>query len=71
MQDKRPPKDSNRIRIHQHMSGGWVWRLLTPDGHVAQESESFGDDRAACEDDAKKQGLPVVGLMRKRGESPE
>jgi len=71
MQGKAPPKFSNRIRVHREISGGWVWQLLTPDGHIVQQSAPFGEDRDGCEDDAKRQGFPVVGLSRKRGESPE
>ena len=47
----------------------WVWRLVTPDGHVANESEPFGD-RASCEASALEQGLPVVGLTRAARNSP-
>jgi len=43
----------------------WIWELVTPDGHVAQESKPF-DDRAVCEADAKQQGLPVEGLAKFR-----
>jgi hypothetical protein len=43
----------------------WVWELVMPDGHVVQESDSF-KDRADCENDAIKQGLPVEGMSRAR-----
>ena len=56
---------SNRIKVRSTMSRGWIWELLTPDGHVAASSEVFGD-RAACEADARKQGLPITGLRKGR-----
>jgi hypothetical protein len=66
---KASDKFSNRVDVRQSIQDGWVWQLVTPDGHVVQQSDSFGDDRDACEHDARRQGFPVVGLRRKRGES--
>jgi hypothetical protein len=54
---------SNRIRVRSTIGRGWVWELLTPDGHVASGSDPFVD-RAACEADALEQGLPVAGLRK-------
>ncbi len=54
---------TNRIRVYKDLKGMWVWDLLTPDGHVVQQSEPF-EDRATCENQAKEQGLPVRGLSR-------
>ena len=60
---------SNRIRVHLSMKGGWVWELVTSDGHVVQQSDSFVD-RTLCEAEADQQGLPVEGLARRRARSP-
>ena len=62
---------SNRIRVHRDMRGVWVWQLVTPDGHIVRQSEPFGEDRDACEADAKRQGLPIEGLARKKRVQPE
>lgn len=61
---KPSDKWSNRIRVRSNMNGGWIWELVMPDGHVAQQSESFAD-RGLCEAEAKQQGLPVQGLSRR------
>src|SRR3954471_3289217 len=68
----RPKAGTARIRIHQTMKRGWVWEFVTDDGHVAHQSEPFAE-REACETDAMKQGLPVVGLRRllKRRSKPQ
>jgi hypothetical protein len=60
---------SNRIRVRSTLGRGWVWQLLTPDGHVASSSDVFVD-RDACEADARKQGLPVTGLRKGRQSKP-
>lgn len=44
---------SNRIKVRSTLRGGWVWDLLTADGHVASSSDAFGS-RDACEVDALK-----------------
>ena len=62
---RRTTAQGNRIRVHRDMNGAWVWRLITPDGHIVHESEPF-EDRDACEVDALRQGAPVDGLSRKR-----
>ena len=59
----------NRIRVRRTIKHVWVWELVTPDGHVASRSGAF-DDRALCEAEAKRQGLPVKGLARRRTKSP-
>lgn len=54
---------SNHIRIRHTAAGSWVWELVTSDGHVAGSSAGTAD-RAACEAEAREQGLPVKGLRR-------
>lgn len=48
----------------------WVWELVLPDGHVAQQSELF-EDRADCEKAAREQGLPIEGMSRPRAAEDE
>ena len=42
------------------MTHQWVWELVTDDGHVAYLSQGY-TDRDACEDEARLQGVRVVG----------
>ena len=42
----------------------WHWRMLDAERHVLCQSQDF-TDRDACELDALKHDLPVVGLSRK------
>jgi len=56
------------IRIRATWGAQWLWELITAKGHIVSESQPFAD-RAACEADAKEQGLPVKGLI-KRGKKP-
>ena len=52
------------IRVRGKLGGGWIWELMTPDRHVANESEVFAD-RIDCEADAKLQGLQVSNVARR------
>ena len=54
---------SSHIRIVGRLGPRWVWRLVTSDGHVANESAEFAN-RDDCETEAIKQGLPVQGLSK-------
>ena len=60
---------TTRIRIRGKPQSQWQWELVTSDGHVANASQPFSS-RAECEIDAKKQGLPVIGLARPPRASP-
>ena len=55
----------NRVRVRRTMRNTWVWELVMPDGHVVRESQPF-EDRARCEDAARKEGLPLEGMSRSR-----
>jgi hypothetical protein len=63
----KSPSSYIRIRIsaRQH----WIWEHRTADGHVVNTSEDF-ESREACEADAKRQDLPISGLIRQR-KSPQ
>ena len=58
-------RSTTHVRIRSTMSGHWQWELVTGDGHVASESESFAD-RHDCEADALRQDLPLTGMSRRR-----
>ena len=58
---------STHIRVSGPFLSRWVWKLVTPDGHVANQSPPF-PTREACEADAKRQGLPVEGLSPQTAE---
>ena len=53
----------SKVRVRSTLMRTWVWELVTSDGHVAAASEDFGD-RAACEAEALRQGLPVSGIRK-------
>jgi hypothetical protein len=40
---RRTTAHGKRIRVHRDMDGTWVWRLITPGGHIMHESEPFAD----------------------------
>ena len=62
-------RSTTHVRIRSTMSGHWQWELVTGDGHIASESESFAD-RQDCEADALKQDLPLTGMSRRRNKGP-
>jgi len=55
--------DGQHVRVRTNLARDWIWQLITEDGHVAFESEPYRC-RDACESDAKRQGLPIVGGRR-------
>lgn len=50
----------SHVRIRTTLKHEWVWELVTDDGHVAFLSAGYAD-RDDCEEEARLQGLRVVG----------
>ena len=48
------------IRIRRIALGGYVWEMFTREGQVISSSSPFAM-RADCEEDAKRQNVPIRG----------
>ena len=58
------------VRLRVTLAHGWIWELVSADGHVAAVSDAYAD-RDECEAAARTHGLPIIGgrkcLKGKRG----